>query len=94
LNEREAGGSHPRGVLFVCRANVCRSPMAEAILNAIAENKKVPYRAASAGVATLVDEDMAPNARAALEEVGIYAGRHRARQMDEAILGEAISCSR
>ena len=89
MNEGEAGRSYARGVLFVCRANVCRSPMAEAILNAIAEDKKVPYRAASAGVAALVGEDMAPSARAALEEVGIYAGRHRARQVDEAILGEA-----
>jgi protein-tyrosine-phosphatase len=63
--------------------------MAEAIFNAVAEDRKLPYRSVSAGVAALVDEDMAPSARAALEEVGIYAGGHRARQAGEAMLGEA-----
>jgi protein-tyrosine phosphatase len=46
-------------------------------------------RAASAGVAALTGEEMAPNSRAALEEVGIYPGGHRARQVGEAMLGEA-----
>lgn len=89
MTERGAKESHPRNVLFVCRANVCRSPMAEAIFNAQAEDGELPLRAASAGVAALVGEDMAPNSRAALEEVGIYAGGHRARQVGEAMLGEA-----
>ncbi len=73
LTEDEARADHPKKVLFVCRANICRSPMAEAIFNAVAEDRGLAYRAASAGVAALVDEDMAPNARAALEELGIYA---------------------
>lgn len=85
----EGGEYYASQVLFVCRANVCRSPMAEAIFNAVAEDRRIAYRAASAGVAALVDEDMAPNARVALEEVGIYAGEHRGRQVSEAMLGEA-----
>ena len=89
MSEGGARGSHLRKVLFVCRANVCRSPMAEAILNARAEDGGLAYRAASAGVAALVGEEMAPNSRAALEEVGIYAGGHRARQVGEAMLEEA-----
>ena len=89
MNEDGVGAENPVRVLFVCRANVCRSPMAEAIFNAVAEDGGLPYRAASAGVAALVDEDMAPNARAALEEVGIYAGGHRARQAGEAMMGDA-----
>jgi protein-tyrosine phosphatase len=76
-------------VLFVCTANVCRSPMAEAIFNALAEDKQLPFRAQSAGVAALENEPMAPNARAALEEVGIPAGHHRARQVSESMLREA-----
>lgn len=63
--------------------------MAEAIFNAQAEDGGLACRAASAGVAALVDEDVAPNARAALEEVGIYVGGHRARQVSEAMLEEA-----
>ena len=80
---------HPKKVLFVCRANICRSPMAEAILNAVCEDRQLPCRAESAGVAALAGEEMAPNARAALEEVGVYPGEHRARQVSEAMLGEA-----
>ena len=78
-----------KNLLFVCTANVCRSPMAEAIFNALAEEKGLPWRAASAGVAALVEEDITPNARAALEEVGIYPEGHRARQVSEAMLERA-----
>lgn len=43
-------------VLFVCTANVCRSPMAAAIFNALAEDRDLPFRAESTGVAALEDE--------------------------------------
>jgi protein-tyrosine-phosphatase len=85
----EAREGHVKHILFVCTANVCRSPMAEAIFNALAEEKGLPWRAASAGVAALEGEDITPNARAALEEVGIYPEGHRARQVSEAMLEEA-----
>ncbi len=75
-------------ILFVCTANICRSPMAEAMFNALAEDKGLACRAESAGVAALIDEDMVLNARAALEEIGIYAQTHRARQVGEAMLEE------
>ena len=88
MSEGGTRGGHPRKVLFVCRANVCRSPMAEAILDARAQDGRLPLRAASAGVAALTGEEMAPNSRAALEEVGIHAGGHSARQVGEAMLGE------
>jgi protein-tyrosine phosphatase len=89
LSEGRARADNPKKVLFVCTANVCRSPMAEAIFDALAEERGLAWRAESAGVAALVDEDITPNAHAALEEVGIYAPTHRARQVDEAMLGEA-----
>jgi protein-tyrosine phosphatase len=63
--------------------------MAEAIFNALAEDRQLHFRARSSGVAALENEPMAPNARAALEEVGIPAGHHRARQVSESILREA-----
>ena len=85
----DKGGGPIKNILFVCTANVCRSPMAEAIFNALAEERGLAWRAESAGVAALVDEDITPNARAALDEMGIYTGEHRARQVEEAMLGEA-----
>ena len=63
--------------------------MAEAMFNALAEEKGLTYEAVSAGVVALIDEDIAPNARVALEEVGIYAQTHRARQVSEKMLNEA-----
>ena len=89
MSEGRATGNHTRQLLFVCTANVCRSPMAEAIFNALAEERGLAWRAKSAGVAALVGEDITPNARAALDEVGIYANEHRARQVNEAMLEEA-----
>lgn len=79
---------HMKKVLFVCTANICRSPMAEAIFNTLAEDKDVPFRAESTGTAALVGRSMAPNAVAALEEVGIYPEARRARQVNEALLEE------
>ena len=76
-------------VLFVCTANVCRSPMAAAISNALADEQRVPWKATSAGVHALVGEGMAPPAVAALEEIGVYSGEHRARQVDPRMLQEA-----
>jgi protein-tyrosine phosphatase len=76
-------------VLFVCTANICRSPMAEAIFNALAEDGDLPFRAESAGTAALEGRPMAPNAVAALEEVGIYPHDHRARQVSEVMIEES-----
>jgi protein-tyrosine-phosphatase len=75
-------------ILFVCTANICRSPMAQAIFNALAEDTNVPFRAESAGTAALEGKPMAENAIAALEEVGIYPGIHRARQVTSRMLDE------
>ena len=76
-------------VLFVCTANVCRSPMAAAISTALAEEQRVPWRATSAGVKALVGEGMSPRAVAALEEIGVYSREHQARQVDPLMLQEA-----
>lgn len=76
-------------VLFICTANICRSPMAEAIFNALAEDKGLSFRAESAGVAALRDKPITPNASVALEEIGIYARDHSARQVNAEILEEA-----
>ena len=74
-------------VLFVCTANICRSPMAEAIFNALAEDGDLPVRAQSAGTAALEGSTIAPNAVAALEEAGIYPGPHGARRFNKEMLG-------
>jgi protein-tyrosine-phosphatase len=72
-------------VLFVCTANICRSPMAQELFNALAENAGLPFRAESAGTAALEGTPMADKSVAVLEEAGI----HHARQVSEAMVGEA-----
>jgi protein-tyrosine phosphatase len=86
LTENEARTDRTKNILFICTANVCRSPMAEAMFNALAENRGLDLRAESAGVRALTGEPLAPNAGAALEEIGIYAGNHHARQVSEIML--------
>ena len=76
-------------VLFVCTANVCRSPMAQAVFNALAEDEGLHFRAQSAGTAALEGEPMAPNAAAALEEAGIHPRLHRARRVSATMMEEA-----
>lgn len=63
--------------------------MAQAIFGALAEDKKLPYRVESAGTAALEGRSMAPNAVEALEEVGIFAEPHSARQVTAEMLEEA-----
>ncbi|QYJ15066.1 Protein-arginine-phosphatase [Rubrobacter xylanophilus DSM 9941] len=79
----------PKTVLFVCTANICRSPMAAALFNALAEERSLPHRAESAGVAALEGAGMAPYAREALAELGIRDEGHRAQQVSRELLERA-----
>ena len=76
-------------VLFIYTANVCRSPMAKAMFNALAEDRDLGFQAESAGVRVLKGEPVAL-ASAALEEVGVYVEDHRARQVSETMLEGTI----
>jgi protein-tyrosine phosphatase len=76
-------------ILFVCTANICRSPIAAATFNALAEDGGLSFRAESAGTAALEGRPMAENSLAALEEAGIYPEPHRARRVSEAMIEES-----
>jgi protein-tyrosine-phosphatase len=65
--------------LFVCTANTCRSPMAQAIFDTMAEDEGPRFRTESAGTEALEGTAIVENAAAALEEAGIYPGLHSAR---------------
>ena len=76
-------------ILFVCTANICRSPMAAGIFNALAEQKGLEASAESAGVAALVSEPVDPHAHQVTQELGLDLGDHRARQVDLDMVREA-----
>ena len=58
-------------VCFVCTGNTCRSPMAEAIANALAKETGAPLEAFSAGLSAAEGDPMAKNALLALEAAKI-----------------------
>lgn len=74
-----------RNILVVCTGNVCRSPMAEAVL----KNKLGgEFQISSAGIDALKRHDMEPYARELLVEHGIEPGKHVARQVNTEMLSK------
>ncbi|WP_181155983.1 hypothetical protein [Microbacterium sp. MYb72] len=70
----------PHRVLFVCLGNICRSPLAEAILRARAAESGVPVEVASAGVSANPGDPMDPDTLADAARHGIDGTAHRARR--------------
>jgi hypothetical protein len=79
-------------VLFICTANICRSPMAQAIFDVSAEDEGLPLRSESVGTAALEARSIAPNAITALGQVGISPGPHGARRVSSAMVGGRSWC--
>lgn len=75
-------------ILFVCSANICRSPMAAALFRKKLEHlpKSKKWRVESAGTWGLDGSDMADSVKTVLEEMGITAEEHSARTVDPALL--------
>nr|AAX14035.1 EpsB [Halomonas maura] len=72
-------------ILVVCVGNVCRSPVAAAMLR-----RALPDRAiTSAGLGALVDQGVEPTARELAEADGLDVSEHEARQLTPAMLQEA-----
>lgn len=67
--------------LMVCTGNICRSPMAEALLASRLASRGVKARVESAGVAAPEGEPAEPLAQVLLRERGLDISAHRARQL-------------
>ncbi|WP_408321154.1 arsenate reductase/protein-tyrosine-phosphatase family protein [Paraburkholderia nemoris] len=72
-------------VLMVCHGNLCRSPMAAALLQQRVEGLRV----CSAGLAAEVGQPAATEAVAVLSEMGIDIQAHRATQLTQQLANDA-----
>jgi protein-tyrosine phosphatase len=74
-------------ILIVCVGNICRSPMAEAVMRARWPAGEVEVR--SAGLAARVGDGVHPMAAEMLKENGLRLDHHAARQIDLQMLVQA-----
>lgn len=64
-------------LLVICTGNICRSPVAAALLRARLPSPAIE----SAGLGALVGKGVEPTARELAEKEGLDVGSHRARQV-------------
>lgn len=76
-------------ILFVCTGNTCRSPMAQALLEEMAKEKKLDIKVKSAGVFALDGQVASINAIEVLKKERIDLTNHRARIVYRDLLEEA-----
>lgn len=75
-----------RSVLFVCSANICRSPLAMGLFMARLGADAAVWRVESAATWELEGEPVARNSHVILLERGINLGNHRSRSVNLELL--------
>ncbi len=77
-------------VLFVCTANICRSPMAEALFrNIVCETfPKEKWRIESAGTWANNGQPASENAQLVMQQRGLEISHHRSRRITEDMLAD------
>lgn len=86
--------SAPGTIVTVCTANICRSPMAAALLQHALAAQPEPLRSLrviSAGVAARSGEPVSENSVLALKKVGIDVSQHRSQPLTQKMLDEALA---
>lgn len=83
----------PRYVICVCTANVCRSPMAEALLRHALAAEPEPLRSlrvTSAGVSAWSGVPITHHSAEALKKVGLNMDAHVSRALTGGMLAQAV----
>ncbi|MCD4817462.1 MAG: threonylcarbamoyl-AMP synthase [Candidatus Cloacimonetes bacterium] len=71
-------------ILFMCTANICRSPMAHYLSKKMVQDKKLNFRIASAGFLQ-GNHEISENSKLVLQENGIDASFHTSTQITDQI---------
>lgn len=79
----------PHRLLFVCTANICRSPMAAGWAQALAAGRGLPVEVRSGGTMGLIGRPADPLAVRVMGEVGIDLSAHRSGGLEPALLAWA-----
>lgn len=83
----------PGTIVTVCTANICRSPMAEALLKHALRAQPEPlksWKVVSAGVAARAGDRVSENSVTALNKVGIDIKAHRSQPLTRQLLDDAL----
>jgi protein-tyrosine-phosphatase len=81
-------------ILTVCTANICRSPMAEALLQHALRAQPEPLRSIpviSAGVRAYPGDVVSKNTVLALKKVGLDVSKHRAQELTKPLVDAALA---
>ena len=73
-------------LLFVCTANICRSPMAEGLMKIIAREREESWDIQSAGVWAYSNQPAALNTLKILDEFGIDLSGHLSKSVSEDLM--------
>jgi protein-tyrosine phosphatase len=76
-------------ILFVCTGNICRSPIAELLLQQRSDELGLGLAVSSAGTRALNGKPMHPESQRVLLERGIDASDFRSRMLTEVIAADA-----
>lgn len=78
-NEPSTSPAEPHRLLFVCTANICRSPMGEAFAREYAIERQWLAESRSCGVSALPDNEAARRSVRAMAEIGVDISAHRSQ---------------
>ncbi len=84
----------PATIVTVCTANICRSPMAEALLRHALKAQPEPLKSikiVSAGVAARPGDRVSENSVTALKKVGLDIKAHTSQPLTKQLLDEAVA---
>ncbi len=74
-------------ILFVCTANICRSPVGEGLLRHLWQQRRVAgWSVGSAGTWAVTGQPASPYSVQVMAERGIDISRHRSRKLNDQLL--------